>query len=142
MKRVFIAILVAGVLFGAVYASAARVDFDAGTLQAGIDTDLQCQESTLYVVDYTFDHHGNLGEHSNDLGLNTVVLGPFDRECAGVNVRLTLYDEDGKFLDTAVSHVHAPFDRVVFDMGPGDDGPPIWAIYKIGIVLEQPGFPD
>jgi hypothetical protein len=142
MKRVFLAILIAGVLFGAVYASAARVDFNAGTLQAGIDTDLQCQESPLHVADYTYDHEGDLGDGSNDLALNTIVLGVFDEECYDARVRLTLYDEDGKFLDSAVGWVTPPYETVVFDLGRGDDGPPIWQIYKIGVVLEQPGYPE
>lgn len=44
MKRVLLALLVAGVLFAAVYASAASVDVFGGIIQEGIDEDLTCAD--------------------------------------------------------------------------------------------------
>jgi opacity protein-like surface antigen len=141
MKRVLLAIVVAAVLFAAVYAAAAGVDFDAGTLQAGIDTDLQCQERPLMVLDYTYDHVGNLGNPMNDLALNSVQLGYFEQPCAGAEVRLTLYNEAGDRIGEATEFVNWPVETVWFDLnpGPGPEGPPIYEIYSIGVVLEAPG---
>jgi hypothetical protein len=50
MKRLILALLVGGALFGTVFAAAAALNFGgADTLQAGVDTDLTCTSSPVQI---------------------------------------------------------------------------------------------
>lgn len=49
MKRTIIALLVGGLVFGTVLAVAASLTVNGGTIQAGSDTDLQCDEGAVRV---------------------------------------------------------------------------------------------
>ena len=49
MKRFVVAALVGTMVFGAVFGLAASLSVDGGTIQAGSDTDLQCDEDGVRV---------------------------------------------------------------------------------------------
>ncbi len=49
MKRTIIALLVGGLVFGTVMALAASLSVEGGTIQAGSDTDLQCDDGGVDV---------------------------------------------------------------------------------------------
>ncbi len=55
MKRLIVAVLVGGMVFGTVLALAASLDVNGGTIQAGSDTDLQCDEDGIDVVGWMLE---------------------------------------------------------------------------------------
>ena len=55
MKRSIIALLVGGLVFGTVLAVAASLSVDGGTIQAGSDTDLQCDEDGVDVAGWMLE---------------------------------------------------------------------------------------
>jgi hypothetical protein len=89
MKRVLLALLVAGVLFAAVYASAAHVDVLGGVIQEGIDTDLTCTDA-IQVAGW--------GLETDDDAVYFVRFEPLPAECAKVDVFVEVLGPGGALL--------------------------------------------
>jgi hypothetical protein len=89
MKRVFIALLVAGVLFAVVYASAASVDVLGGVIQEGIDTDLTCTDAIAVA---------GWGLETDDDAVYFVRFDPLPAACADTEVFVEVYGVGGAYL--------------------------------------------
>lgn len=91
MKRLLIALLVGGMVFGAAFAAAAALDVSAGVLQAGGDTDLKC-ETTGVTVSWQNVHYDDT---EAAYVLDTVVVDDIDAACDGYFIEVTLTDDLG-----------------------------------------------
>jgi hypothetical protein len=85
MKRVF-ALLVAGVLFAAVYAAAATLDVDGGVIQAGLDDSLVCDPDGVTVT-WVYEN--------DDLMVYKVKIGDIHADCFGEEMHVDLYGSGG-----------------------------------------------
>ena len=84
MKRLIVALLVGGVFFGAVYGLAATLFVEGGTIQAGSDVDLQCDEDGVQVLGW--------GLETNDGKVYFVRIGNIDEQCAGNDMFVAITD--------------------------------------------------
>jgi hypothetical protein len=82
MKRIALALVVAAVLFGAVYASAAALNVE-GTIQAGVDADLTCDPDGVYVDGW--------GYENNDMTVRYVRIGGINGACMGKEMVVGLW---------------------------------------------------
>ena len=75
MKRIMLALLVGGMVFGGVFAMAAALDVDGGTIQAGSDVELRCDANGVNVDGWALE---------SDTGLvNGVRILNIDAACSG-----------------------------------------------------------
>jgi hypothetical protein len=98
MKRVFLALLVAGVLFAAVYASAATLGVEDGVLQAGVDADMQCDTDGVTVKKW-------LGYSNINQDVKGVRITGIDPICNGQTIVVGIYEDDGAWLDSEATKV-------------------------------------
>jgi|GEM_PF-1186772 len=77
-KRVLLALIVALVVFGAVYASAATLNVSGGFIQAGNDDSLYCDLDGVYVAGW--------GLEVDDGTVRSVRIGGVDEACAGTAI--------------------------------------------------------
>lgn len=92
MKRFLIALLVGGALFAAVFGAAASLTVGGGTIQAGSDTDLVCDDDGIYVWAWAVNTYPVLE------GVESVKIKGVDPDCDGARimgrVSLTYSDPD------------------------------------------------
>jgi len=91
MKRLIVALLVGGVFFGAVYGLAATLNVEGGTIQAGSDVDLQCDEDGVQVLGW--------GLETNDGKVYFVRIGNIDEQCAGNDIFVSITDTGTEIAD-------------------------------------------
>jgi len=91
MKRLIVALLVGGVFFGAVYGLAATLFVEGGTIQAGSDVDLQCDEDGVQVLGW--------GLETNDGKVYSVRIGNIDEQCAGNDIFVSITDTGTEIAD-------------------------------------------
>ncbi len=92
MKRLIVALLVGGMVFGVVFGAAAALNVDANPLQSGGDTDLVCDDSGIQV-------HWNI-QWSNSAGdyvVHEVNISGVDEACNGALIVVTLTDINGNW---------------------------------------------
>jgi hypothetical protein len=90
MKRLIVALLVGGAVFSAVFAAAATLIVFGGTLQAGSDGDLVCDEDGIYVDAWAVNTYPVLE------GVEWVTIKGVDAGCNGARImgRVTLTYSD------------------------------------------------
>lgn len=92
MKRIIVALLAGAMVFGAVFAVAATLDVAGGTIQAGSDSDLRCDEDGVRVDGWLLEtdtgmvnkvrvHDIDADCSSNDLFVNVTKWGTKIAEC-------------------------------------------------------------
>lgn len=86
MKRIALALVVAAVLFGAVYASAAALNVDGGVIQHGEDDYLKCTEAL--VVD-------GWGLETDDNTVRSVRFQELPDECNGAEAFVRIHLDGG-----------------------------------------------
>ena len=94
MKRLMVALLVGGMVFGTVFAVAAALNVDAGVLQAGSDEVLICDADGVQ----TYWQDGWSGSPVNDFVITHVVVAGIDDSCDGKLVEVVLTDINGNWL--------------------------------------------
>jgi hypothetical protein len=134
MKRIFLALMIAGILFAVVYAAAAALDVSAGFLQAGSDDELQCDTSGVVVEKWGYESVGV------DYVVDYIVLGTFNPLCNGSTAVVRLFDDDDQLLDEVEFEVNTTFGP--FGNGgshmidfPGD--PPAEEVYTVSVLIAQ-----
>jgi hypothetical protein len=85
MKRLILALLVSGMVFGVVFGAAAALGVTATPLQAGGETDLVCDDSG---VDLSWNVQWNNAVSDHVVG--SVQVGSVDEACNGSTVLITL----------------------------------------------------
>jgi hypothetical protein len=95
MKKLLIALVVGGALFGASFGAAAALNVNANTLQAGGDTNLVCDSSGVG-VSWNIQWSNAVGDYV--IGSLVHVTG-VDEACNGSSVVVTLTDINGNYLD-------------------------------------------
>ena len=80
MKRSIIALLVGGLVFGTVLAIAASLNVSGGTIQAGSDADLICDENGIYVDAWAVNTYPVLE------GVEWVTIKGVDADCDGARI--------------------------------------------------------
>jgi hypothetical protein len=85
MKRFFVALLVGGMVFAGVFALAASLNVDGGTIQAGSDVDLTCDGDGVNVDGW--------GLETDDGKVSFVRIHNIDPDCSGddIFVNITKY---------------------------------------------------
>ena len=73
MKRIILALLAGGLVFGAVFGLAAALNVSGGTIQAGSDSDLACDEDGVRVLEWNLDTNTGL--------VSSVRIGGIDEGC-------------------------------------------------------------
>jgi hypothetical protein len=104
MKRIFLALMVAGVLFAAVYASAASIGVSGGYIQAGSDDDLTCSDQA----------EARVKMWNYDSGLDKITSVTFrgmDEKCVPAELYVKIYDGD-----TVLANGHAATATGQFDV--------------------------
>ncbi|HEX2153542.1 MAG TPA: hypothetical protein VHL52_06165 [Acidimicrobiia bacterium] len=89
MKRLFAMLAVAG-LAGAIVASAANLTVNGGTVQAGLDDTLTCDDSGVFVEAYGYEQAGN--------AVSSVRVGGIEGACVGNELHVTALDAAGNVL--------------------------------------------
>src|SRR3989304_5232508 len=80
MKRLIVALLVGGAVFGTVLAIAASLNVSGGTIQAGPDTDLVCDEGGINVDAWAVNSYPVLE------GVEWVTIKGVDADCDGARI--------------------------------------------------------
>jgi hypothetical protein len=91
MKRLIVALLVGGALFGAVYGLAATLNVEGGTIQFGSDVDLICDEDGVQVLGW--------GLETDDGNVYAVRIGNIDEQCAGNQIFVSITDDGTEIAD-------------------------------------------
>ena len=125
MKRTILAVLAGAMVFGTVFALAAALDVTGGTIQAGSDTDLACDEDGVQVLGWNLDTNTTL--------VDSVRIGGIDQGCqegdTDLFVKLTHYGfklVGGRYDDIDSAELTVPLD---FPIG-------AWAITDIEVFIE------
>lgn len=125
MKRIILAVLAGAMVFGTVFALAAALDVTGGTIQAGSDTDLVCDEDGVQVLEWNLDTNTTL--------VDSVRIGGIDQGCqqgdTDLFVKLTHYGfklVGGRYDDIDSAELTVPLD---FPIG-------AWAITDIEVFIE------
>jgi hypothetical protein len=125
MKRFVLALFVGGMVFGAVVGLAASLGVEGGTIQAGADTDLACDEDGVQVLGWNLDTDTTL--------VDSIRVGGIDAGCqqgdTDLFVNLTHYGAKmvgGRYDDIDSTEVSVTLD---FPVG-------AWAITDIEIFIE------
>lgn len=80
MKRLLVALLVGGMVFGTVLAIAAGLNVSGGTIQGGTDDDLICDEGGIYVDAWGLNTYPVLE------GVEYVTIKGVDADCDGARI--------------------------------------------------------
>lgn len=107
MKRLIVALLVGGAVFGTVLAVAASLSVDGGTIQAGSDTDLQCDEDGVRVDGW--------GLETDDGLVYSVRIHDIDDDCSSNDLFVNITDGGVK---VAEGSAHIPNDGAAEDNDP------------------------
>ena len=98
MKRAILATLASMMVFGAVFAFAAGLVVDAGNLQSGGDTDLDCDDEIQ--VSWNIQWSNAVDEYV----VHNVNIGGLNSACNGSDIVVTLTVENGNFLSQRTTH--------------------------------------
>lgn len=94
MKRLMVALLVGGMLFGAAWGAAAALNVDANFLQAGSDEVLICDADGVQVT----YQDGWAGSPVNDFTITAVVVSGVNGACDGLLLEVVLTAQNGNWL--------------------------------------------
>jgi hypothetical protein len=86
MKRIIVALLVGGAVFGTVLGAAAGLDLNGGVIQGGTDDSLWCDADGVQVLGWGLNSGTGMVENVRVGGVNTDCAG------AGLQARITLND--------------------------------------------------
>jgi hypothetical protein len=97
MKRLIIALLVGGMVFGTVLAAAAVLDVTGThTIQAGGVTDLVCDEDGVVIDTIGFEW----SDDANAYVVTGVIITGIDAACDGGTIAVTLTNNSGDEIET------------------------------------------
>ncbi len=116
MKRLIIALLVGGMIFGVVFGAAATLNVTANPLQSGGDTDLTCDDAIQI--------HWNIqwSNSEGDYVVHNVNVGGVNEAFNDSTVVVTLTASNGNFLAQRTTTKTASTNPQV-NFGVGDDSP-------------------
>ena len=97
MKRIILALLVGGMVFGAVFAAAATLVVDGRMLQAGSDEVLTCDDPGGVQIWYNVIWDAP----ANDYVVDTVSIGGVSEACNGATVKVGLTALNGDLIREA-----------------------------------------
>ncbi len=97
MKRLILALLVSGMVFGAVFGFAAALGVDAGNLQSGGDTDLDCDDEIQ--VSWNVEWSNSEG----DWTIHVVRIGGLNSACNGEDIIVVLTADNGNFIEDEIT---------------------------------------
>src|SRR3972149_5412296 len=104
MKRLIVALLVGGAVFGTVFAVAATLDVTGGTLQMSSAVDAECDDDGV-TLNYTFGPEGGADADplTDDDQVLTAEVEGIAAACgaAGASVTVELFGADGDLCDSA-----------------------------------------
>jgi len=90
MKRLIVALLVGGVVFGTVVGLAATVGVQGGTIQSGVDQTLYCDTDGVQVLGW--------GLETDDNTVRGVRIGGIDAACVSNDIFVRVEKADGTLL--------------------------------------------
>jgi hypothetical protein len=96
MKRIVVALVAGAAVFALAFGSAATLNVQGGSIQAGVDANLKCQPGVNVL---------GWGLETDDGTVRSVRLGPFDAACGGNNVHVRISDDGGALIGGRVSLV-------------------------------------
>lgn len=96
MKRLIVALLVGGVMFGTVFAVAAALNVNTGTLQAGGETDLSCDDAVDVFI------NGAWSNTASAYVVTGVIVTDIDTECGGGTIKVTLTKTGGDLIEEMI----------------------------------------
>jgi hypothetical protein len=107
LKRLFAMLAVAG-LAGAIVASAANLIVDGGTVQAGVDGTLTCDDTGVFVDGYVYEQNTN--------EVHSVRIDGIEGACFGNELVVTALDGSGAAIgESDVVEIAATTHTVAFD---------------------------
>jgi hypothetical protein len=135
MKRLIVALMVGGVLFATVFAVAASLGVDAGTLQAGSDDVLKCDCDGVQVYFRSGEGPGiSWDECENDFMVHSVVVGGVNDACDGVVLEVELTDEAGDGIANGQVTIDMSGGNPVVDIAPDV---PASDVYDVHVLLQD-----
>lgn len=124
MKRIALALVVAAVLFGAVYASASVLNVNGQVIQVGSDNKLWCDADGVE-VDWAYEN--------KDQTIYWITVHNIDPECVGYTMHVSLFDGAGDQFSQGREDITGPSMRINLSGSPV----PAWKIEKINIGIDQ-----
>ncbi|MCC7354828.1 MAG: hypothetical protein IT330_13875 [Anaerolineae bacterium] len=102
MKRVLGLLAILAILVAAVYASAAALNVDGGTIQGGGDTTLYCDDDGINVVAY------GLNTYPVNEGVEYVTVNGVDDDCDGARIMGRIKTGGGGYYYTSGTGPYTP----------------------------------
>jgi len=126
MKRLIVALLVGGAIFGAVFAAAAALNVDAGFLQAGSDDTLVCDADGVQIF-----YQDGWSSALDDFAITGVVVAGIDDTCDGKLVEVVLTDVNGNWLASGATTIPVVGNATV------DTSPDVLAsaVYDVHVII-------
>lgn len=98
MKRIIVALLIGGAVFGTIWGVAATVGVQGGTIQAGVDQTLYCDSDGVQVLGW--------GLETDDNTVRYVRLAGIDTNCQSNDIFVRVEKADGtKLFDSGAVHL-------------------------------------
>jgi len=114
MKRLIVALMVGGALFGAAWGAAAALNVTANDLQAGSVTDLKCDADGVH-ISY---QDGWEGGDVDDFTVTHVVVAGINDACNGLLLEVVLTDINGNWLASGSVTISMPGPNPAVPMNP------------------------
>lgn len=117
MKRAILAVLASMMVFGVMFGFAASLVVDAGNLQSGGDTDLDCDDEIQ--VSWNIEWDNAVDEYV----VGVVRIGGLNSACNGSDIVVTLTAFNGNFLAQRTTHDVVDDPAPSVDFKTGDNSP-------------------
>ncbi len=128
MKRLIVALLVGGMVFGVVFGAAAALNVTANALQAGSDEILICDADGVQVT----YRDGWSGSPVNDFTIDAVVVAGINSACDGLLLEVVLTAQNGNWLASGAVPNLSSSPNPVVTMGT----PPLAsAVYDVHVII-------
>lgn len=128
MKRIILALLVGGMVFGTVFAVAATLKVDGRMLQAGSDKVLTCDDPGGVQIWYTVIWD----DVAEELVVDNVSIGGVSEACNGANIKVVLTDSgDASLGEASTTKAPSPPDPKV-DFVPNI---PVEDVYDVHVAI-------
>jgi hypothetical protein len=94
MKRYIVALIAGATVFAAAFGVAATLGVSGGTIQAGVDSTLYCDNDGVQVLGWTLE----AGSPSQPAGVYGVRIGGIDADCFTNSLFVRVSDGDGNLI--------------------------------------------